>query len=189
MLNKDTGEPLDKNSFGFDWFLGTQAEYDELTSEGIFGSSSNGEKYTLKDAIDEYRKDVQDKNSFDEKEIEAWKPSNEKEKMKEGLLSLLNDESGRVWLLTDKKENFTLILTSKSIIAMPFIKTEVDGTLYCTEIQEVLFEDYSEEVPEIYPGIPKVNYGELTDIPVRVGLRHIAEGKSLTIPLQELNLR
>ena len=183
LLNKDTGEPLDKESFGFDWFLGTQAEYDKLTTKGIFGSKSDGTNYTLQEVINEYRNNPENKGSFDADDVEVWTTDNET--MKKGLLSLFNDENGRIWLLTDKSEDFTLILTSKSIIAMPFIKTQVDGTLYCTEIKEVLFEDYSEEVPEIYPGIPKVNYGELTDIPVRVGLRHIAEGKSLTIPLQE----
>lgn len=183
LLNKDTGEPLDKESFGFDWFLGTQAEYDKLTTKGIFGSKSDGTNYTLQEVINEYRNNPENKGSFDADDVEVWTTDNET--MKKGLLSLFNDENGRIWLLTDKSEDFTLILTSKSIIAMPFIKTQVDGTLYCTEIKEVLFEDYSEEVPEIYPGIPEVNYGELTDIPVRVGLRHIAEGKSLTIPLQE----
>ncbi len=183
LLNKDTGEPLEEGSFGFDWFLGTQAEYDALTTAGTFGSS-NGSNYTLKDAINEFRQATTNTSSFDQDDVEEWETSNTT--MKEGLLSLFNDKNGRVWLLTDKSESFTLILTSSSIVAMPFIKTQVDGTLYCTEITEVPFDDYSTEVPEIHPGIPNVNYPkELTNIPVRVGLRHIANNKSLTIPLQK----
>ncbi len=184
LLNKYTGEPLEKGSFGFDWFLGTQVEYNALTMAGTFGASSNGTNYTLKDAINEYRDDMNDTDSFDRDAVEAWQASNAT--MKEGLLSLFDNENGRVWLLTDKSESFTIVLDSESIVAMPFIKTQVDGTLYCTEITEVPFDDYSEKVPEIHPGVPGVEYPtELANVPLRLGLRHIANGKSLTIPLQK----
>lgn len=176
LLNKDTGEPLEAGSFGFDWFLGTKLEYDQLTTEGVFG-----EGVTLAQAIDAYRRETNDTDSFDRDDINSWSTTS---KMKEGLLKLFDDEE-RVWLLTDKSDDFTILLESESIMAMPFIKTQVDGTLYCTEITEVPFDNYSTEVPKIYPGLHYVNYGELTDIPVRVGLRHISSGEKLTIPLQE----
>lgn len=183
LLNKDTGEPLADGSFGFDWFLGTQAEYDALTTAETFGSN-NGTNYALKDAINAYRDEANDTNSFDRDDVEAWQASNAT--MKQGLLSLFDNEDGRVWLLTDQSDNFTIVLDSESIVAMPFIKTQVDGTLYCTEITEVPFDDYSEEVPEIHPGIPEVDYPTtLANVPLRLGLRHIAKDQSLTIPLQE----
>lgn len=183
LLNRDTGEPLGSDAFGFDWFLGTQEEYDALTTEGKFGQSSYGVNYTLKEAIDAYRDETKDEDEFDRSAVAAWNASNEN--MKEGLLALLEDED-RVWLLTDKSEQFTVILESPSIVAMPFFKERVDGALYCTEITEVLFDDYSEDVPEIYPGIAGVDYpDDLTSTPVRLGLRHIEDGKSLTIPLRK----
>lgn len=179
LLNKDTGEPLEDDSFGFDWFLGTKQEYDQLTTDGVFGGN-----VTLAQAINQYRTDEQDDDSFDREAINNWEPTQDNETMKIGLLKLFDDEE-RVWLLTDKSNDFTILLESESIMAMPFIKTQVDGTLYCTEITEVPFDNYSNEVPKIYPGLHYVDYGELTDIPVRVGLRHISSGKELTIPLRK----
>ena len=53
------------------------------------------------------------------------------------------------------------------------------------EVKEVPFDQISTEIPAIHPGLPGVDYGTLTQVPLRLGLRHVQDNQSLTIPLQE----
>ena len=179
LLDKDTREPLDESLFGFDWFLGTMTEYEDLTKSGIFG-----EGVDLASAIRQFRGDTNANGSFTGTDVRNWKPDSNNAQMQEGLLDVIDDERG---LLRTGVSNFTLILDSESIVAMPYVKTgqTVDGTLYCTEVQEVLFDEISTEIPEIHPGIPSVDYKTLTQVPLRLGLRHVQDNVSLTVPLQK----
>ena len=179
LLNKDTREPLSEDLFGFDWFLGTMMEYEALTESGMFG-----ENVDLASVIKQYREDTSDDDSFRREDVLKWSPSEANAKMKEGLLAVFDDERD---LLRRGVSDFTLILDSESIVAMPYVKQSknVDNNLYCTEVKEVFFDEISTEIPEIHPGLPNITYGELTQVPLRLGLRHVENGKSLTIPLQE----
>ena len=179
LLNKDTREPLSEDLFGFDWFLGTMTEYEALTESGMFGNNVD-----LASAIKQYREDTSDDDSFRREDVLKWSPSGANAKMKEGLLAVFDDERD---LLRRGVSDFTLILDSESIVAMPYVKQSknVDNNLYCTEVKEVFFDEISTEIPEIHPGLPNITYGELTQVPLRLGLRHVENGKSLTIPLQE----
>ena len=82
---------------------------------------------------------------------------------------------------------FTMYMTNEEIVAMPYIDSSVnnDEKLYCTDVTSVLFDLNENDVPEIYPGIVGVEYpDDLTNVPIRLGLRHIESGKSLTIPIR-----
>ena len=174
LINVETGEPLDESYYGFDWFLGTEESYYALTTANTFG-----ENVTLKNAIETYRRENSDTDEITEQEIRDWNTTSYSE-MKDGLLSVYNS------LRTDMTD-YTIILETDTIIAMPFIKREFDDALYCTEITPVPFDAMSDDVPEIHPGIGSVSYPtELTDTPVRLGLRHIHNTTDeFTIPLRK----
>ena len=174
LINVETGEPLDESYYGFDWFLGTEESYYALTTANTFG-----ENVTLKNAIETYRRENSDTDEITEQEIRDWNTTSYSE-MKDGLLSVYNS------LRTDMTD-YTIILETDTIIAMPFIKREFDDALYCTEITPVPFDAMSDDVPEIHPGIGSVSYPtELTDTPVRLGLRHIGNTTDeFTIPLRK----
>ena len=170
LINVETDEPLEEQYYGFDWFLGTENEYNALTASGVFGTNVN-----LKTAIDTYRRENSDTDEITWDEINGWSSN-----MKQGLLDVYND------LRTDVKD-FTIILDVDTIIAMPFIKQQLDDdALYCTNYTPVPFDAISDDVPEVYPGIVGVNYpASLTTTPVRLGLRHINNTTTeLRIPLR-----
>ena len=170
LINVETDEPLEEQYYGFDWFLGTENEYNALTASGVFGTNVN-----LKTAIDTYRRENSDTDEITWDEINGWSSN-----MKQGLLDVYND------LRTDVKD-FTIILDVDTIIAMPFIKQQFDDdALYCTNYTPVPFDAISDDVPEVYPGIVGVNYpASLTTTPVRLGLRHINNTTTeLRIPLR-----
>ena len=179
LLNRDNpDEVLSEDLFGFDWFLGTLAEYNQLTEDGTFGGAD------LATAIKQYREDTRDDGAFSRPDVVNWTPDQIHQDLKDGLLDVFDDE--RSLLRTGTRE-FTLILDSESIVAMPYVKQggNVNNILYCMEVKEVPFDQISTEIPAIHPGLPGVDYGTLTQVPLRLGLRHVQDNQSLTIPLQE----
>ena len=181
LLNRDNpDEVLSEDLFGFDWFLGTLAEYNQLTEDGTFGGAD------LATAIKQYREDTGDDDAFSRPDVARWTPSSEHQALKDGLLEVFDDERR---LLSTGTREFTLILDSESIVAMPYVKQEgnVNEVLYCMEVKEVPFDQISTDIPAIHPGLPGVAYNSpsLTQVPLRLGLRHVQNNKTLTIPLQE----
>ena len=179
LLNRDNpDEVLSEDLFGFDWFLGTLAEYNQLTEDGTFGGAD------LATAIKQYREDKNDDGEFERPDVANWYPTNTD--LKTGLLAVFDDE--RSLLRTGTRE-FTLIMDSESIVAMPYVKQggNVNNILYCMEVKEVPFDQISTDIPAIHPGLPGVAYNSpsLTQVPLRLGLRHVQDNKTLTIPLQE----
>ena len=179
LLNRDNpDEVLSENLFGFDWFLGTLAEYNQLTEDGTFGGAD------LATAIKQYREDKNDDGEFERSDVVNWYPTDTD--LKTGLLAVFDDE--RSLLRTGTRE-FTLIMDSESIVAMPYVKQggNVNNILYCMEVKEVPFDQISTDIPAIHPGLPGVAYNSpsLTQVPLRLGLRHVQDNKTLTIPLQE----
>ena len=179
LLNRDNpDEVLSEDLFGFDWFLGTLAEYNQLTEDGTFGGAD------LATAIKQYREDKNDDGEFERSDVVNWYPTDTD--LKTGLLAVFDDE--RSLLRTGTRE-FTLIMDSESIVAMPYVKQggNVNNILYCMEVKEVPFDQISTDIPAIHPGLPGVAYNSpsLTQVPLRLGLRHVQDNKTLTIPLQE----
>ena len=174
LINVETGDPLDESYYGFDWFLGTEESYNYLTSTKTFGDG-----VTLKLAIETYRRENQDTDNITEQEVRGWQTTSYTD-IKNGLLSVFNS-------LRTNMTNYTIILDTDTIIAMPFIKRDFDDALYCTEITPVPFDAMSDDVPEIHPGLSSVSYpAELTDTPVRLGLRHIRNtAEVFRIPLRK----
>ena len=166
------GSTLTENQYGFDWYLGSMEDYNKISFGG----------YPLKEAIAEFR-EHDGKKDFSESDVNAWEPVDDNHKaIKNGLLELFGKG-----LLRINDTEFTMYMTNEEIVAMPYIDSSVnnDEKLYCTDVTSVLFDLNENDVPEIYPGIVGVEYpDDLTNVPIRLGLRHIESGKSLTIPIR-----
>ena len=165
------GTTLDKGRYGFDWFLGSLEEYKRLN-------------YSVKDAIEEFRKSNGNKDSFTDTDVEKWTPETDELKaIKEGLLELFEDG-----LLRIDADDFSLLLTEdkSQIVAMPFVNNDVSGDIYCTNITPVNFDLDKNNVPEITPGFGDVSYPTtLTTTPIRLGIRHLHSNTTLKIPLRK----
>ena len=168
------GTTLDKDRYGFDWFLGSLEEYNKLNYSGN----------SVKDAIEEFRKNNDNKESFTDTDVEKWTPGTDELKaIKEGLLELFEDG-----LLRIDADDFSLLLTEdkSQIVAMPFVNNEVSGDIYCTDITPVNFDLDKNNVPEITPGFGNVSYPTtLTTTPIRLGVRHLHSNTTLKIPLRK----
>ena len=168
------GTTLDKGRYGFDWFLGSLEEYNKLNYSGN----------SVKDAIEEFRKNNGNKESFTDTDVEKWTPGTDELKaIKEGLLELFEDG-----LLRIDADDFSLLLTEdkSQIVAMPFVNNDVSGDIYCTEITPVNFDLDKNNVPEITPGFGDVSYPTtLTTTPIRLGIRHLHSNTTLKIPLRK----
>ena len=168
------GTTLDKSRYGFDWFLGSLEEYNKLRYSGN----------SVKDAIEEYRKNNANTTSFTDTDVKNWNPGTDELKaIKEGLLELFEDGLLRINL-----DNFSLLLTEdkSQIVAMPFVNNDVSGDIYCTEITPVNFDLDKNNVPEITPGFGDVSYPTtLTTTPIRLGVRHLHSNTTLKIPLRK----
>ena len=128
-------------NYSFDWFLGSMADYDKLTKDGIF------DDYDLKHAIEEFRKNENIEREFDIDDVRN--ASNVDPEVKNGLIHLFEQD-----LLQIATTEFTRPIQNDSIVAMPFIVggNVVDDKIYCTEITAVRLGTYSEDVPELHPG-------------------------------------
>lgn len=168
------GSTLATNQYGFDWYLGSMEDYNKISFGG----------YSLKDAIAKFRETHGDQKDFSETDVKAWGPTEENQKaIRNGLLELFGKG-----LLRINDTEFTMYMTNEEIVAMPYIDSFVNNgeKLYCTDVTSVLFDLNENDVPEIYPGIVGVEYpDDLTNVPIRLGLRHIESGKSLTIPIRK----
>ena len=168
------GTTLDKGRYGFDWFLGSLKEYNKLNYSGN----------SVKDAIEEFRKNNGNKESFTDTDVEKWTPGTDELKaIKEGLLELFEDG-----LLRIDADDFSLLLTEdkSQIVAMPFVNNDVSGDIYCTDLTPVNFDLEKNNVPEITPGFGDVSYPTtLTTTPIRLGIRHLHSNTTLKIPLRK----
>lgn len=164
--------------YNFDWYLGSLEEYDALNPEGR----------DLKTIIYDLRSNSDDPNIIDGSgsitsgEVESSLRLSDDEKRI--LLALLAPPSK---LRTGKAIDFQLV---DEIVAMPYVDnsgSEDTKRLYCTELQVVKLEANA-NVPELSPGFPNVDYAavQLTNVPLRIGLRHIQQNETLSnVPIQK----
>ena len=159
-------------NYSFDWFLGSMADYDKLTTDGIFGD------YDLKHAIEEFRKDENIEREFDIDDVRD--ASNVDPEVKNGLIHLFEQD-----LLQIATTEFTRPIQNDSIVAMPFIVggNVVDDKIYCTEITAVRLGTYSEDVPELHPGYTSKPFKD--EVSLRLGHPNMGESIVLHVPLQE----
>ena len=159
-------------NYSFDWFLGSMADYDKLTTDGIFGD------YNLKHAIEEFRKDENIEREFDIDDVRD--ASNVDPEVKNGLIHLFEQD-----LLQIATTEFTRPIQNDSIVAMPFIVggNVVDDKIYCTEITAVRLGTYSEDVPELHPGYTSKPFKD--EVSLRLGHPNMGESIVLHVPLQE----
>lgn len=165
-------------NYNFDWYLGSLEEYDALNPDGR----------DLKTIIYDLRSNSDDPNIIDGSgsitsgEVESSLRLSDDEKRI--LLALLAPPSK---LRTGKAIDFQLV---DEIVAMPYVDnsgSEDTKRLYCTELQAVKLEANA-NVPELSPGFPNVDYAavQLTNVPLRIGLRHIQQNETLSnVPIQK----
>ena len=159
-------------NYSFDWFLGSMADYDKLTKDGIF------DDYDLKHAIEEFRKNENIEREFDIDDVRN--ASNVDPEVKNGLIHLFEQD-----LLQIATTEFTRPIQNDSIVAMPFIVggNVVDDKIYCTEITAVRLGTYSEDVPELHPGYTSKPFKD--EVSLRLGHPNMDESIVLNVPLQE----
>ena len=159
-------------NYSFDWFLGSMADYDKLTTDGIFGD------YDLKHAIEEFRKDKNIEREFDIDDVRD--ASNVDPEVRNGLIHLFEQD-----LLQIATTEFTRPIQNDSIVAMPFIVggNVVDDKIYCTEITAVRLGTYSEDVPELHPGYTSKPFKD--EVSLRLGHPNMGESIVLHVPLQK----
>lgn len=163
--------------YNFDWYLGSLEEYDALNPGGrdlktiIYDLRLNSDDPNIINGSGSITSEVVESSSLsvDEKGI---------------LLALLAPPSK---LRTGKAIDFQLV---DEIVAMPYVdnsESEDTKRLYCTELQAVKLEANA-NVPELSPGFPNVDYAavKLTNVPLRIGLRHIQQNETLSnVPIQK----
>lgn len=164
--------------YNFDWYLGSLEEYDALNPEGrdlktiIYDLRSNSDDLNIKEGS----------GSITSEEVEKSSSLNDVEK---GILLALLAPPSK--LRTGKAIDFQLV---DEIVAMPYVDnsgSEDTKRLYCTELQAVKLEANA-NVPELSPGFPNVDYAavQLTNVPLRIGLRHIQQNETLSnVPIQK----
>ncbi len=163
-------DPLGKDDYAFDCFIGSREEYGRQTTEG-------------KDLLEQIRIFRDNNELYGPLTIQDINKAKSDTDIGEKLKSLIEDEK-----LQTGDTVFTIIL-QKQIVLMPYIKNrkdfnEVKRGIYCLKATDLDF-DNLEDSPSLAPGLPTVNYPELVPAtPVRLGLRHL-QGQPLTIPLRK----
>ena len=156
------------SDYTFDWFLGSREAYDKYTTSGT----------TLHDLIVKCRNSLNNYTGvLTVEQINKSKLSDEEKKL---LIGLLGDEP---MLISGKTVSLFWI---GHLIAMPYIPDYQGKNEYiysfCTQAQDLELEG-EWNTPELSVGIPGIVY-PINDVPLRLGLRHIAQGKTLSIPIQ-----
>lgn len=173
----DFTEQFEGTEYTFDWYLDSLKVYTEIEISGNY----NPEVSDLKDLIQLLRNTSN--NTTAPLTINLVN-SNQRltNEDKELLITLL--EEGK--LISGKKVSFPLV---GAIVAMPYIQGSYDDRekLFCTKIQEVELKAEL-DVPGLSVGFSNVIYGDLTDIPLRLGLPNIKNsGNIANIPIQDGN--
>ena len=160
----------------FDWYLGSRADYDAI---------EENYKFTVKDAIVNYREKTQNTTkSFKKEDLKSWSPSNSD--MKRVLEFLFDQEL----LLTGTTpgEAFDLKIEQEQIVAMPYVQESYssgDKTyIYCTEETNVDLRISDNLIPEIHLGFPDVTYPFDEEVPLRLGHVNMGATIPLTIPVR-----
>ena len=176
----DNGSPVsedlvDDYEYIFDWYLGSEEEYNKETINGL----------SIKDVLEEYR----DKHSFTlapitKEEVEEWK-STEKDKA-EFLLRLMNEN--KLILGTPANEPFDMPLNTEWMMSMPYltdIEQEKITYTFCDEETPVNLKTIEIPKPEMYHGFVNVSYPGDVKIALRLGQPNMNE-TSLNLPIYKV---
>ena len=176
----DNGSPVsedlvDDYEYIFDWYLGSEEEYNMETINGL----------SIKDVLEEYR----NKHSYTlapitKEEVEAWK-STEKDKA-EFLLRLMNEN--KLILGTPANEPFNMPLNTEWMMSMPYltnIEQEKITYTFCDEETPVNLKTIETPIPEMYHGFVNVSYPDGTEIALRLGQPNMNK-TSLDLPIYKV---
>lgn len=175
-------EKYPSGSYTFDWFLGSESDYQKQTVDGK----------DLQSIISELRVKLNNPTgSFDAEDVDN---SNLSEEEKALLKKLLGDKTHEPLLVTGKSVSFRWVEKVVAIPYVPNIESDDVIKLFCTKPQEITLDSES-NVPELSFGFSGVDYPDdktipddvkLFNAPLRLGLRHIKDGSSLSnIPIRD----
>ena len=175
-------EKYPSGSYTFDWFLGSESDYQKQTVDGK----------DLQSIISVLRVKLNNPTgSFDAEDVDN---SNLSEEEKALLKKLLGDETHEPLLVTGKSVSFRWVEKVVAIPYVPNIESDDVIKLFCIKPQEITLDSES-NVPELSFGFSGVDYPDdktipddvkLFNAPLRLGLRHIKDGSSLSnIPIRD----
>lgn len=175
-------EKYPDGSYTFDWFLGSESDYQNQTVDGK----------DLQSIIGELRVKLENPTgSFDADDVDNSTLTNSEKAL---LKELLGDETHEPLLVTGKEVSFRWVEKVVAIPYVPNIKSDDVIKLFCTKPQEITLDSES-NVPELSFGFSDVDYPDdktipddvkLFNAPLRLGLRHIKDGSSLSnIPIRD----
>ncbi|MBO5225802.1 MAG: T9SS type A sorting domain-containing protein [Parabacteroides sp.] len=180
-VEKEDGSFVDfasvySSGYTFDWFLGSEEDYNKINPDGYS---------SLHALIIAYRNSKSNSTApLSASEIQGSSLSETNKKL---LIGLLGDGETEPLLVTGKEVSLRWV---QYIMAMPYAPDHQseDGEKnysFCTKPQQLVL-DGEWDVPELAVGFPEIEYPNLiNDVPLRLGLRHIAEGETLSdIPIQ-----
>lgn len=169
-------------SYTFDWFLGSESDYQKQTVDGK----------DLQSIISELRGKLKNRTeNFDAEDVDNSDLLPEEKAL---LKKLLGDETHEPLLVTGKSVSFRWVEKVVAIPYVPNIESDKVIKLFCTKPQEITLDSES-NVPELSFGFSGVDYPDdetipedvkLFNAPLRLGLRHIKDGSSLSnIPIRD----
>ena len=180
-VEKEDGSFVDfasvySSGYTFDWFLGSEEDYNKINPDGYS---------SLHALIIAYRNSKSNSTApLSASEIQGSSLSETNKKL---LIGLLGDGETEPLLVTGKEVSLRWV---QYIMAMPYAPDHQseDGEKkysFCTKPQQLVL-DGEWDVPELAVGFPEIEYpNPINDVPLRLGLRHIAKGETLSdIPIQ-----
>lgn len=163
----------------FDWYL---SPLDDYESEVI---TYGNEVYTIKDAIEAYRKAKGNASAIIESEIESWTASGLNEQYKNKLIELFKNgklQTGATGTIPN--EPFDLLVEKTQIVAIPYIINKTGNYIYCTDVSNVDLPVSGSQAPELHLGFSTVAYPFEGEVPLRLGHVNMDDKISLEIPVR-----
>lgn len=179
------------HSYTFDWFMGTEVEYVEISQQVSPKWSKD-----LQILIGGFRASMQgDKTArFSKAAVETSQFAKDNPDDAELLISLLESAENTPRLVVGNGMKYSQILWTKNVVAMayvPDIKEEEgateDGRIYRFCTKPIYKELVVNGTPDLITGFPTINYPAdmLTSAPLRLGLENIKGGATLQgIPIR-----
>lgn len=184
----------DKETYTFDWFIGTIEEYNQYTNE-----ITTTEFFDLRGVIKGFRDTQSDKTAYFTKEMiknSSFYITNQKDA--DLLISLLGDATTKPKLIIGNGKNESDILWPEHLVAMPYVpdiaetqpsEPSINGKTYqfCVEPQELTLETNAS--PALSVGFSDMNYQGITVVPLRLGLRNINDGSGNGVLLSNIPIQ
>lgn len=186
-VNIDNNEPVDDiDNVGFDWFIGSKEEFEEIIQEDVEGL---GKSPSIKSILKTFRRVYHDPY-LDEEGLKALNITSSDDnaftaEMQDFLMKKIDKDS---LILLKNAFPYTLKAGKNRFVAIPIEpQTENTDQKTCWQPTEITIET-ANEAPQMKLGLPNINYPE-DIVSLRIGKEQIQAcsgdtGKQLTIPIR-----